>query len=53
MNMKKNNDDVLAKTTVDMFMWLGEEGEAIEVSEEDFERMQREWTGQRPNNNVR
>ena len=42
--MKKNNDKEIA----DFYMWLGEDGEAIEVTKEEFERLQKEWKGVRP-----
>ena len=40
----KNNKNY----TQDFFMWLGEDGEAIEVTREEFERLQKEWNGARP-----
>lgn len=36
------------KQTSDFFMWLGEDGEAIEVTKEEFERLRKEWDGERP-----
>jgi hypothetical protein len=29
-------------------MWLGEDGEAVEVTKEEFEKLQMEWKGPRP-----
>lgn len=36
------------KPEVNMYFWLGSEGEAIEVTEEEFDHLQRIWDGERP-----
>lgn len=38
--MKNNNNN--------LYFWLDEEGEAIEVTEKEFEHLQRIWNGERP-----
>lgn len=44
MKTNKNNKPKI----VDFYMWLGEDGEAVEVTEKEFEELQENWKGLRP-----
>jgi len=44
----KNNDYSSEEPQGSLYFWLGEEGEAIVVTEEEFKQKQKDWDGERP-----